>query len=66
MTDAALTPEMLSLLLNNGLGGVAVVLLFQVNARLGRLASVAVDHERRLLVVERRAGIEPTVNLPSL
>jgi hypothetical protein len=59
MTDTAfLTPEMFAMLVNNGLGGIAVILLFHVNARLGRLANIADDHERRLRALERRAGVD--------
>jgi hypothetical protein len=61
-----LTPEMLASLINNGLGGLAIVLLLQVNARLGRIASIASDHERRLQTLERRAGVESPAQLPLL
>lgn len=57
------------MLVNNGLGGIAVILLFHVNARLGRIANAANDHERRLRALEKRAGVDsptPTVNLPML
>lgn len=47
-----LTPEMLASLVNNGLGGVAVVLLFQVNARVARIVSIISDHETRIARLE--------------
>ena len=58
MADPAfLTPEMFAMLVNNGLGGVAVVLLFQVNARLARIVGIISDHETRISLLERRSGI---------
>ena len=54
-----LTPEMFAALINNGLGGVAVVLLFQVNVRLARIVGIISDHETRITILERRGGIVP-------
>jgi hypothetical protein len=59
MPDHFLTPEMFASLVNNGLGGVAVVLLFQVNARLSRIVGIIADHETRLTILERRNGHIP-------
>ena len=59
MTDPAfLTPEMFAMLVNNGLGGIAVILLFRVNSQLAQMTRVDDDHERRLRTLERRSGIE--------
>lgn len=58
MPDHFLTPEMFASLVNNGLGGLAVVLLFQVNARIARLVAIISDHEIRITILERRSGIE--------
>jgi hypothetical protein len=61
VTDPSfLTPEMFASLVNNGLGGVAVILLFQVNARMGRIVAIISDHETRISILERRNGIEHT------
>lgn len=53
-----LTPELFASLINNGLGGLAIVLLFQVNARLTRIVGIITDHETRITNLERRSGIE--------
>lgn len=53
-----LTPELFASLVNNGLGGLAIVLLFQVNARLTRIVGIITDHETRISNLERRNGID--------
>lgn len=53
-----LTPEMFSMLVNNGLGGLSLILLFQVNARLGRLSSVANQHNQRIAALEKKCGLD--------
>ena len=52
MEATMLTPEMFALLVNNGLGGVAVIMLFQVNSRLARIVSIISDHEVRISKLE--------------
>ena len=53
MSDAAfLTPEMLAMLINNGLGGVAVILLFRVNQHLAEMLRTDESHERRIASLE--------------
>ena len=47
-----LTPEMFASLVNNGLGGLAVLMLWQVNARLARIMSIISDHEVRISKLE--------------
>ena len=59
MPEHFLTPEMFASLVNNGLGGVAVLLLFQVNARLARIVGIISDHETRITLLERRGGHFP-------
>lgn len=59
MTDHFITPELFASLINNGLGGLAIVLLFQVNARLARIVGIISDHETRITILERRGGIVP-------
>lgn len=53
-----LTPELFASLINNGLGGLAIVLLYQVNARLSRIVGIITDHESRISNLERRGGID--------
>lgn len=52
MAEQFLTPEMFALLVNNGLGGVAVIMLFHVNSRLARIVSIISDHEVRISKLE--------------
>lgn len=47
-----LTPEMFALLINNGLGGIAVIMLFHVNSRLARIVAIISDHEVRISKLE--------------
>lgn len=59
MNENFLTPEMFSMLVNNGMGGVALILLWQVNQRLSRVINVMQDHERRISGLENKNGIVP-------
>ena len=53
MPDSSfLTPEMFAMLVNNGLGGVAVVLLFRVNQQIAQMIATDANHELRLKMVE--------------
>ena len=52
MPDHFFTPELFASLVNNGLGGIAVLMLFQVNSRLARIVSIISEHEARISKLE--------------
>lgn len=56
-----LTPEMLVALLNNGLGGLAIVLLLRVNQQLAQMTKTDDDHEMRLGKLEKSQTLKKVV-----
>ena len=54
MLMETLTPEMIATLVNNGLGGVAIIMLFNVSNKISRITERQRDHETRLRTIERR------------
>lgn len=64
-----LTPEMLSMLANNGFSGMAVLLLMVAIGKLNKIGAVVQEHESRLRALEKKNNIDeptPRVNLPLL